>query len=172
MLLTCVSACACCCVSACARRCRGSHACSVRVERALLCVCSCARRRAASVREACEAKAGQARCGGDLFRPCARWSAFCTAKVKSKVTRQLKALLRRVSRRGGRRTLCSLARCSTAHATVCAHAAARGQCARRKPSISLALSGTELQLRTSKTTCQPTSKKTMTVQPPIRGNKS
>ena len=159
-------------MSACARRCRGSHACSVRVERALLCVCSCARRRAASVREACEAKAGQARCGGDLFRPCARWSAFCTAKVKSKVTRQLKALLRRVSRRGGRRTLCSLARCSTAHATVCAHAAARGQCARRKPSISLALSGTELQLRTSKTTCQPTSKKTMSVQPTIRCDKS
>ena len=105
----------------------------------------------------------------------ARWSGgvlFCTAKVKSKVTRQLKALLRRVSRRGGRRTLCSLARCSTAHATVCAHAAARGQCARRKPSISLALSGTELQLRTSKTTCQPTSKKTMSVQPTIRCDKS
>ena len=38
MLLTCVSAC--CCVSACARRWRGSHACSVRVERA---VHACAR---------------------------------------------------------------------------------------------------------------------------------
>ena len=123
--------------------------------------------------EACEDAAHPGALAVETSFVFARWSGgvlFCTAKVKSKVTRQL--LLRRISRRGGRRTLCSLARCSTAHATVCAYAAARGQCARRKPSISLALSGTELQLRTSKTTCQPTSKKTMSVQPTIRCDKS